>query len=102
MLFLAMQSLPEKIGIQLTAGHNSLSLVLHQARAPQAEENMLIRAGVVADNLAQGLNQLFMIMQPEQIIAQMAAEGSLVVDGPAEEFLRAELFLGYQIQRQAG
>src|SRR5581483_4215840 len=80
-----MEVLPEVVGVKLTARQLFVPLAAHEPRAAQAEEDFLVLTAVVFDHLLHPADQLFLVVQPEEVIAQVIAERADIVGGAGEE-----------------
>src|SRR5262249_35645877 len=75
---LAIEMLPEIIGVQLTARQHGASFSSDQSGATQAEENQLIFAGVITNHFPKTVDQLLFVMEAKQLIAQMIAKWTML------------------------
>src|SRR6266508_1710794 len=92
------QMFPE-ISLVKEAPHlRGLAGSLYQAGAAQSEEDRFVVAGVAPHYFAQPCDQVAFIVNPEQVVTQMVAEGTAVVGGLGEDVCDAGAACGDQVE----
>src|SRR6184192_2436336 len=98
---LDMEVLPEVVRVECAARQFFLPLASDEPRPAQAEEDEVVRARVVADDLLQPFYERVLIVEAEEVITQVVAEGAAVFRRRVEEARRLDAPAGDEVESAA-
>ena len=78
---MATQSFSKIRCIQRQTRDNGTAIASHQPGAMQTEEGALICAGLSGQHLPQALQQLAVLVQAEEVTAEVIAKGTVIFEG---------------------
>src|SRR5215207_823712 len=90
------EPLPEIVGVELAAWHDLAALAFHETGPFEPIGEDLVLTALPADDLQEGVRELFPALQAKEVVTQVIAERAGVLSRLGEQSLGREFLQGIQ------